>query len=99
MFASVRETTYDPDKLRQGQAQMDEFAALRDRQPGFAGMVAVDAGDGRIVTLTLWESEEQAMAARAVLEPESERLLAPLWTVPGRLIAEGPVLRSDLVKS
>ena len=28
MDAVVRETTYDPDKLRQGQAQIEEFAAL-----------------------------------------------------------------------
>jgi hypothetical protein len=99
MFASVRETIYDPEKLRQGQAQMDEFVALRNRQPGFAGGVAVDAGNGRRLTLTLWESEAQALAARAVLEPASQRLLAPLATVPGRFIAQGPVLRSDLVKA
>ena len=99
MFASVRETTYDPEKLRQGQAQMEEFVALRDRQPGFIGVVAVDAGDGRMLTLVLWESEEQAMAARAVLEPESQRLLAPLATVPGRFIAQGPVIRCDLITS
>ena len=99
MYAVIREAIYDPDKLRQGQAQMEEFAALRERQPGFAGIVAVDAGDGRMLTLTLWESEQQAVAARAVLVPESERLLAPLSTIPSRVIAQGPVLRSDLVKS
>ena len=99
MFAVVRETIFDPEKLRQGQAQMEEFAALRDRQPGFAGTVSVDAGNGRTLTLGLWESEAQAMAARAVLEPESQRLLGPLSTVPGRFIAQGPVLRTDLVKS
>ena len=99
MFAAVRETTFDPEKLRQGQAQMDEFAALRDRQPGLVGSVLLDAGDGRRLTLTLWESEAQAMAARAVLEPESQRLLAPLSTVPGRFLAQGPVLRNDLAKT
>ena len=99
MVAVLRETTYDPDKLRQGQAQMDEFAALRDRQPGFVGLIAVDAGDGRRLTLGLWESEEQAMAARAVLEPESQRLMGPLSTVPGRFLAQGPVLRTDLAKT
>ena len=99
MFAVIRETTYDPEKLRQGQAQRDEFVALRNRQPGFAGGVEVDAGDGRVLTLGLWESEAQALAARAVLEPESQRLLAPLSTVPGRFLAQGPVLRNDLAKT
>ena len=97
MFASVREATFDPEKRRQAQAQLEEFAALRERQPGYAGVVAVDAGDGRVLTLVLWESEAHAEAAGAVLEPESQRLLAPLATVPGRFIAQGPVLRSNLV--
>jgi hypothetical protein len=99
MFATVREATYGPDQLRQGQAQRDEFAALRDRQPGFAGSVMVDAGDGRTLTLALWESEAHATAARVVLEPEAQRLMAPLWTTPSRVIAQGPVIRTDLVKS
>ena len=96
MFASVRETTFDPEKLRQGQARLEELRALRERQPGYAGIVVVDAGDGRMLTLVLWESEEQATAARAVLE--ATRLLAPLATIPGRSIAQGPVLRTDLAK-
>ena len=99
MFATLRETIYDPDKLRQGRAQLEEFAALRGRYPGYAGAVVVDAGDGRRLTLTLWESEEYALAARVVLDPEAQRLLAPLATVPARVIAQGPVLRTDLVKS
>ncbi len=99
MFATVRETTFDADKRRQGQAQMDEFFALRDRQPGYAGSVAVDAGNGRTLGVTLWESEAHATAAATVLQPEAERLMAPLWTTPSRVIAQGPVLRSDLVKS
>jgi hypothetical protein len=96
MFATVRESFYDPDKLRQGGAQLEEFAALRARQPGFAGSATVDAGGGRTLTLALWESEAQATAARAALEPEAQRLLGPLLVTPSRLIAQGPVLRSDL---
>ena len=99
MFATVREATFDPEKRRQAQPQLEEFRALRERQPGYAGYVAVDAGDGRTVTLVLWESEAPAEAARAVLEPESQQVLGPLSTVPGRFIARGPVLRSNLVKS
>ena len=99
MFARVRETTFDSDKLSQGGAQLDEFFALQDRQPGFAGRVRVDAGDGRMLTLDLWESEAQATAARAVLRPEADRLVTPLYAAPLRVIAQGPVLRNDLVKS
>jgi hypothetical protein len=99
MFATVRETIYDPEKLRQGQAQLEAFEALRDQQPGIAGALAVDAGNGRVLTISLWESEAQAMAARDRLEPEAQRLLAPLWAVPGRVLAQGPVLRTNLEKS
>ena len=99
MYAVVRESHYDPQKLSQGQAQMDEFWALRDRQPGYAGNVTVDAGNGRTLTVTLYESEEQQQAARTVLQPEAERLMAPMYTAPMQVIAQGPVLRSDLVKS
>ena len=99
MFAVVREATLDPEKRRQGQAQIDEFAALVARQPGYAGLVGVDAGDGRTLTLTLWESEAHATASVAVTAPEAQRLIGPLWTTPPQIIAQGPVLRSDFVKS
>ena len=98
MFATVREVTYDPERLRQGQAQMEAFAALRARQPGYAGTLTVDAGGGRTFTLTLWESEAQAEAALAVLDPEAQRLMAPLWAAPMRVLGRGAVLRTDLAK-
>jgi hypothetical protein len=98
MFATVREGTYDPEQLGQGQPQLEEFAALRARQPGDAGSLTVDAGGGRTFTLALWESEAQAAAARAVLEPEAQRLMGPLWTVPTRVLGRGAVLRTDLAK-
>jgi hypothetical protein len=96
MFATVREGTFDPEKVRQGQAQAEEFAALRARQPGYAGSVTVEAGGGHTFTVTLWESEAQAEAARAALEPEAERLMGPLRTAPGRVLGRGAVVRTDL---
>ena len=99
MFAIVRESTLNADRMRQGQAQIEEFAALLARQPGYAGIVGVDAGDGRTLTVTLWESEAHDQAARAALEPEAARLLGALWTAPSRVIAQGPVLRTDLAKT
>jgi hypothetical protein len=98
MFATVREGTFDPEKLRQGQAQLEEFDALRGRQPGYAGSLIVDAGEGHTFTVTLWESEAQAEAARAVLEPEAQRLMVPLQTAPGRVLGQGAVLVTDLAK-
>ena len=98
MFATVRETYYDADKPRPTPAQLTEFRALRERQPGYAGMVAVDAGGGRTIALVLWESEAHATAAAAVLDPEVQRTIVPLGQSPGQIIAQGPVLRTDLAK-
>jgi hypothetical protein len=97
MYATVRETYYDPRGLGQGRAELEEFAASRARLPGFIGSVAVDAGAGRVLTLALWESEEQASAALALLEPEARRLLSPPRAPRPRVIAHGPVL--DVARS
>ena len=98
MFATVRETYYDADKARPTPAQMNAFRALRERQPGYAGMVALDAGGGRVIALVLWESEAHAAAAAAVLDPVVQRTIVPLGQSPGEIIAQGPVMRTDLAK-
>ncbi len=91
MYAVVRDNRYDPARLGEGQAQLDEFQALHDRQPGALGTLVVDAGDNRWITINLWESEEQAMAALPGLAPEVQRLLEPLLAAPSQLIAAGAV--------
>src|SRR5262245_53015731 len=98
VFAVVRETTYDPQKRTEGQAQAAEFWHLRALQPGYRGDLVIDAGAGRTLTVAFWDSEAQAQAAGEVLTPEAERLLAPMWTRPARIIASGPVVRSDLIE-
>jgi hypothetical protein len=98
MFATVRETYYDADKPRPTPAQLATFRALRERQPGYAGMVAVDAGAGRTIALVLWESEAHAVPAAAVLDPVVQETIVPLGQSPGAIIAQGPVLRTDLTK-
>ncbi len=97
MFVVIRENTFDPKKLVRGQAQLEEFAALHARQPGYKGNLVVDAGNGRAIAVTLWDSEEQGAAARAVVEPAAVRLLQPLLTVPSRLLGSGNVVSQDLV--
>lgn len=95
MFATVREGTSDPEKMARGRGQADEFWGIRAQQPGYRGSVTIDAGQGRVLIVTLWETREQAEAARVILEPEAERLLGALWTAPTRVIASGPVLRGE----
>ena len=96
MYAVVRDNHYDPSKLAGGQAALDEFQALHDRQPGSLGTLLVDAGNHRWITINVWESQEQAMAALPGLVPEVQRLIEPVLAEPSRLIVAGPVLVNTL---
>jgi hypothetical protein len=97
MYAVVRDNHYDPAKLAQGQAQLDEFQALHDRQPGALGTLVVDAGNNRWITINVWQSQEQAMAAVPGLVPEVQRLIEPLLAAPSTLITAGPVTVNTLI--
>jgi len=99
MYAIVRDASYDGARLAQGAAQLDEFQAIHARQPGYQGTIVVDIGNGRRITVNLWESEGQATAALPKMVPEVERLLTPLLTAPAQLIGAGPVVISDLTKA
>jgi hypothetical protein len=99
MFATVREATFDAEKMAQGRGQMEEFARIRARQPGYRSSATVDAGDGRVLIVTLWETREQAEAAQSIMEPEARRLMGPLWTGQPRLIASGPVVHHDIANA
>ncbi len=98
MYAVVRETTYDLEKRAQGDAQVQEFSRIRAQQPGYLGAVTVDTGNGRMLSMVLWESKEQQEAAGAKLTPEAERLMGPLWTTPARIIESGNVVYNDLIQ-
>ena len=93
MHAILREATYATDTPVHESREFKEFQALHARQPGYVGSYVIDAGDGRLFTVTLWESPTHAAAARAVLEPVVRRVLHPLMSAPSRLLATGPVVR------
>jgi hypothetical protein len=99
MFAVVREATYDSKKRASGSKQVEELARIRAQQPGYQGVVTVDVGDGRTLTVALWETEEQQEAASAKVAPEAQRLMGPLWTTPSRIIGQGEVIHNDIATS
>lgn len=99
VYAVVRETRYDPDRLTHASSELDEFQRLHAAQPGYEGNVVVDTTDGRRITLTLWASEAYSTAARLALEPAVRRLLTPLMAAPSRIIGVGPVVTADVTRN
>lgn len=96
LHAIVREAVYDPAQLAAGQDALDEFQEAHEGQPGYHGTLVVDAGDGRWLTVNLWESAEQARAALPEMGPVVERLLEPMMAEPSELLGQGPVVLTDL---
>jgi len=99
MFAIVGETVYAPGQWAAGQAQLDEFWALRAAQPGFRGALQVDEGGGRYLTLLLWDSQAQWEAAHPLLSAAAARLLAPLRAGPTQPLGAGTVVYDTLTAS
>jgi polynucleotide 5'-kinase involved in rRNA processing len=99
VYAVIRETVYDTERLAQASRQLDEFQTLHAAQPGYEGNIVVDTRDGRRITVTLWASEAHSTAARLVLEPEVRRLLAPLMAAPSRIIGVGLVVTADVTST
>ena len=98
MYAIVRSNTYHPTKLAEVRAQLAEFQELHAHQPGYRGAIVVDAGNGRWLTVNLWESEEHATAALPAMVPQVQRLLGPLTAAPSEVIGTGSVVLTDLTK-
>lgn len=96
MIAVVRRSAYDPEALARGQAQMARFERIHAAQPGYAGNVVVDLGDGDRFVVTLWASRQHAAAARTALGPVVRELLEPMERSPSRLLGVGPVVTTDL---
>ena len=96
MYVVIREATLRPEARERYDAAGKEFVAIRVQQPGYRGSVAGDAGDGRRVTVTLWEDEEAQAAATLVLQPHAARILQPHLAAPAKIVYQGPVISDDL---
>jgi heme-degrading monooxygenase HmoA len=96
MYAVFRETQYAPGAAVTETAAYREFHAAHAAQPGYRGTVVADAGDGRLLTMTLWATAETMTAAREALGPVVARALDPQMTAPAVLLGTGRVVVNDL---
>ena len=99
MYAIIRKNAYDPAKLAHAGPALAEFQDLHAAQPGYAGSIDVDAGDGQRIIINLWQTEHDARAGMTVLVPHLRRLLEPLMAGPSQLLGVGEVAASDLAQS
>jgi hypothetical protein len=96
MYAIIRKNPYDPGKLAQAGPALAEFQALHAAQPGYAGSIEVDTGQGQRIIVNLWQTQQDARAGMTVLVPHVERLLRPLMAGPSELVGSGEVTPTDL---
>lgn len=99
MYAIVRKNTFDPAKLAQAEKQLAEFQELHAQQPGYSGTIVIDAGEGRQLSVNLWDTAEHASAALPAMVPVVHRLIEPIMAGPSRPVGAGPVVLTDLVRS
>lgn len=76
--AVIRDNRFDPEKLASGTGLIEQFQATHAAQAGYRGNIMIDAGNGRDLLVTLWESEEKAQAVSAVLEPAIRQFVGPI---------------------
>jgi hypothetical protein len=98
MYAITRKNTYDPAKLAAAAPALGEFQALHAAQPGYAGGIDIDIGQGQRIIVNLWQSEQDARAGQAVLVPHVQRLIEPLMAGPSQLLGSGEVAATDLTR-
>lgn len=96
MYAVVRDTTYPVDMPLADRPEFRAFQDVHSAQPGYRGTLVTHIGNGRYITVTLWEKPEHLRAAREAIGPAVEKLIAPIMSAPAQLIGTGEVVYSDI---
>lgn len=96
MYAVVRETTYPVDKALTERPEFTAFQDAHAAQPGYRGTIVSHLGNGRHVTVTLWDTAEHMAAARDSIGPAIKTLIEPLMTQPTKLLGTGEVVYTDI---
>jgi hypothetical protein len=96
MFAVIRETTYRADKPLAHRSEFKAFQEAHAARPGYLGTIVTHLGNGRHVTVTLWDRAEHMNAARDAIGPAVKTLIEPIMTAPTKLLGTGEVAYADM---
>lgn len=96
MFAVIRETTYPLDTPLDDRVAFKSFQDAHAAQPGYRGTIVTHIGNGRHITVTLWDTAEHMNAARDAIGPAVKDLIEPLMTTPAVLVGTGEVAYTDI---
>ena len=95
MYAIVRRYACDPAAIASAGQALAAAQELHTTQPGYAGSIVVDDGQ-HFIAVNLWQSEHDAVAGRAAIGTQVQRLLEPLMATASQLLGAGEVVATDL---
>jgi len=87
MYTVIRRYQDVVDTTEVARRAVEEFAPLVRDQPGFQGYWVVDAGDGVLATITVFESEEAAVESNAAAATWVQENIPNLVPSPPRMTA------------
>ncbi len=89
MHAIVRKNTSNPAKPAPARHALDEFQALHAAQPGIAGSIDTETGQGQRIIVNLWQTGQDARAAGRRPSHPRAAPAKPLTAGPSQLIGSG----------
>jgi hypothetical protein len=87
MYTVIRRYQDVADTTEVARRAVEEFAPQLRDQPGFQGYWVIDAGDGVLATITVFENEEAAVESSAAAATWVQENIANLVPSPPRITA------------
>ena len=87
MYTVIRRYEGAGDSAEVCRRAVGEFGPMLSERPGFQGYWAVDAGDGVLATISVFESEEEALASTPAAAAWVRENLPELAELPPQVTA------------
>lgn len=87
MYTVIRRYEGAGDSTEVARRAVEEFAPMLSERPGFQGYWAVDAGNGVLATITVFETEDEAAASTPAAAAWVRENLPDLAEIPPQITA------------